>query len=297
MKYLVTGGTGFIGSNLALTLLERGDTVFVTGQEPENIPEGAQYLGGGFSNLDWEKMGEIDAVFHQAANNDTTSTDRDEMFRVNVDGSRRLFEGAVNSGCKRIVYASSTAVYGNIPAPYREQDRVDPLNVYAESKVAVDEYVQTFAKEHPEVRIVGLRYCNVYGPGENRKGKRSSMIWQLPQQMISGNPKIFKQGEQRRDYIYVKDVVRANLLALEAKRSEIVNCAGGCATSFNELIEILNGVLGTSRTPEYVDNPYLTHYQNHTECDMSFMKEMTGFVPEFNIRQGIEDYHAIGRLL
>ena len=296
MKILITGGTGFIGGNIAREFLARGDEVFVTGQEASNVPAGAQYLGADFGGLDWTKLGALDAVFHEAAINDTTVSDRALMFKVNVEDSRKLFEAAALHGVKKIVYASSTAIYGNLPAPSCEDGPIEPLNVYAESKAAQDVFAREFAAAHPDMRIVGLRYCNVYGPGEGVKGKRATMIYQLAEQMKAGNPRIFKFGEQKRDYIYVKDVVRANVLALHAKESVIVNCGSGRATSFNDLIAILNSVLGTARTPEYIENPYTAHYQNHTECDMSLAKEKIGFVPEYDIEKGIRDYFTSGFL-
>lgn len=299
MRVLVTGGTGFIGSNLALHLHEQGHEVWITGAEGEqDVPElRERMLPQEFWNLDWGRLGALDAVFHQAANNDTTLLDRAEMFRVNVEGSRVLFEAAVAHGCRQIVYASSCAVYGDVAAPYREQGPAHPLNPYGESKLALDEQTMAFAAAHPDVTLVGLRYPNVYGPRENRKGKRATMIYQFAQQMLRGNPRLFTFGEQTRDYVYVADVVRANLLAAQAKGSAVVNAGSGTATSFNELVTILNEVLGTDRVPEYIENPYQGRYQDHTRCDMTRARELLGFVPEFDIRSGIRAYAESGFLV
>lgn len=298
MRILVTGGTGFIGSNLAKELLLQRHEVFVTGLDEEREPSypPAKNLGYDFASLDWERIGKVDALFHEAAINETTLLDRDQMLKVNLYDSQKLFRDAAHAGCTRIVYASSTAVYGNGPVPYREGQELQPLNPYAESKAALDRWAMEFAKEQ-EVKIVGLRYCNVYGPGERRKGERATMIYQLARQMKAGRPRIFKWGEQKRDYIYVKDVVRANILALRAKESCIVNCGFGQATSFNDIIKILNAELGLEREPEYIDNPYAARYQNFTQCDMSLAKKKLGFVPEFDIGRGIKDYYESGFLV
>src|SRR3989338_1701451 len=292
MRALVTGGTGFIGSNITLELLRRGYEVVITGSHVENkLPEfKGKILTGDLSTIDWSQAGKVDAVFHQAANNDTTDLNKERMFATNVEAGKRLFMYARDTGCKRIVYASSTAVYGDVRPPYRESGPFHPLNPYAESKLAFDVWAVSFMKEHPDMRIVGLRCCNVYGPRESSKGKRATMIYQLYQQMRTGNPRIFKYGEQKRDYIYVKDVVSANLLAAAADESCIVNCGFGKATSFNELIRILNRHLKLARTPEYVDNPYEGMYQEYTECDMSLAKEKISFLPKFDIEAGIRDY-------
>jgi len=299
MRILVTGGTGFVGSNIARVLLERGDEVVITKRDSEqNLPDfSGTTLEGDLEKINWKEAGKLDAIFHEAAINDTTLLDAAEMTRVNVDASMRLFEYAAAGGCKKIVYASSTAVYGDGPVPYKERQELRPLNPYAESKVELEKRAAEFAEAHRGTIVIGLRYCNVYGPGESHKGKRASMIYQLAKQMQKGNPKIFKWGEQKRDYIYVKDVVAANLLALEAKESFVVNCGSGKATSFNELVRILNSLLGVSRTPEYVDNPYLARYQNYTECDMSLAKEKLGFVPEFDIKRGVKEYLKSGTLI
>lgn len=296
MKILITGGTGFIGSNLAAECVRRGHEVFVTGRERPQ-PDAGTYVGPDFTDLDFAALGGIDAMFHEAAIADTTNLDREEMFRVNSHAPVELFERVVKDGCRRIVYASSTAVYGDAPVPFREDGPMHPLNPYAESKKLLDERAMDFAARHPDVTVVGLRYCNVYGPGEAAKGRRATMIWQLAQQMLDGNPKLFKNGEQKRDYIYIKDVVRVNMAALEARESDVFNCASGQATSFNELVEILNDVLGFDRTPEYVENPYGDRYQSYTLCDIGRIKAKLGVTPQFNIRSGIEDYYWSGFLV
>ncbi|HUZ92838.1 MAG TPA: NAD-dependent epimerase/dehydratase family protein [Candidatus Paceibacterota bacterium] len=300
MRILVTGGTGFIGSNIAKELLRLGHDVSITGNDAEQKISGfkGKYLQPGLNGIDWEAIGKVDAIFHEAAINDTESLDAREMMRANVDSSLALFEYAAKNGCKKIVYASSTAIYGAEPAPYREGvTAIKPLNPYGESKKVLEEKTAEFAKAHPDIRIVGLRYCNVYGPGESHKGKRASMIYQLAQQMKTKNPRLFKYGEQKRDFIYVKDVVKANLLALEAKENCVVNCGLGRATTFNDVVRAIADATGLKREIEYFDNPIADRYQNYTECDMSFAKEKLGFVPEFDIRKGVEDYAKSGTLV
>jgi len=299
MKILVTGGTGFIGSNLALSLKDEGHDVEITGSMYEQqLPEFADkthYLG--IDGISWNKIGALDAVFHIGAISTPQITERDQMMQANLETSKRVFEEAKVRGAHHIVYASSTAVYGNMPVPYKESDGTSPLNVYAESKELLDEFAMDFALQNPSITVIGLRYCNVYGPRENHKGKSATMIYQFAQQMQNDNPKLFKTGEQKRDYMYVKDVVRANMLALEAKESCVVNCGSGTATSFNELVQILNQTLNLNRVPLYIENPYTATYQSHTLCDMTLAKEKLGFVPEFDIQNGIKDYYDSGFLI
>ena len=299
MRVLVTGGTGFIGSNLTKELLRLGHDLVITGFDNElKTPEfNGKLITGDLNSIDLNKIGYVDVVFHQAANNDTTLMDRNKMFQDNFDSSKKLFESIIKNGCKNIVYASSTAIYGDIKAPFREDGIKNPLNPYAESKLLLDNYVEQLIEKNNEIVIVGLRYCNVYGPGEGNKGKRATMIYQLAQQMKKGNPKLFKFGEQKRDYIYIKDVVRANLLASKAKESCILNCGSGKDYSFNYIVEVLNRFLGLDRIPEYIDNPYVGRYQSNTLCDMSLAKEKINFIPEFDLDKGIEDYYNSGELV
>lgn len=298
MRVLVTGGTGFIGSNLVLRLLEQGHDVLITGHDAEQkIPNfRGKYLQPGLLGIDWEAIGRLDILFHQAAINDTTSLDEKEMLRANTEAAKELFRRVADGGCRRIVYASSTAVYGDAPAPYRERGLTRPLNPYARSKKELEDWASQFARERPEVTVVGLRYCNVYGPRENHKGPRASMIYQLAAQMRKGTPRLFKYGEQKRDYLYVEDAVEANLRAADAPQSFIVNCGSGEATTFNELLEILNQTLGVERQPEYIDNPYQDRYQSHTECDMTLARRLLGFTPKFDVRSGIAAYSRSGFL-
>ncbi len=299
MRVLVTGGTGFIGSNLVRELLRQGNEVIITGHDAEQLPQGfsGKFFQSSFLGIDWDAIGHVDVLYHQAAINNTLNLDRREMFRANVDSAAELFRRVTETGCQRIVYASSTAVYGNGPAPYRENQPLQPLNPYAESKASLDAFSLDFARARPDVTVVGLRYSNVYGPGEAHKGKRASMIFQLAQQMRMGNPRLFQYGEQQRDYIHVGDVVRANLLAADARESSIVNCGSGAATTFNALVEILSETIGTKRAPQYVVNPAPKAYQSHTECDMALAREKLGFIPEVRIRAGIREYFESGALV
>lgn len=299
MRCLVTGGTGFVCSNIALALQEQGHEVLITGNESEQpVP---QFIGKclypGFLGIDFDAIGKIDVLFHQAAINGTRVSDEKEIMRANYYASKRLFEYVLENGCKKIIYATSTAVYGNNPAPYKENDRLNPQTPYAESKVLLEEYATALANSNQDVTLVGLRYCNIYGPRENHKGTRATMIYQFAQQMLKGNPKLFKYGEQKRDYIYVKDVVQANLLAAASDSSCIVNCGSGKATSFNKLVSMLNALLGIARTPEFIDNPFVESYQDYTECDMTMARERIRFVPAYSIEEGLMDYFKSGFLV
>jgi ADP-L-glycero-D-manno-heptose 6-epimerase len=171
-----------------------------------------------------------------------------------------------------------------------ESNGAAPANVYAFSKVIIDNMARGDAAESPDWIIVGLRYFNVYGPCEAHKGVPASMVYHLAQQMKAGKrPRIFKHGEQKRDFVYVKDAVEGNIRALDANTSGIYNLGTGQARSFNELIDVLNKCLGTNLQPEYFDNPH-AHYQNFTQADLTSARNALRYEPRFSLEDGVRDY-------
>ena len=298
-KYLVTGGAGFIGSNIAKTLEAQGHEVTVIDDFAKN---------GHFKNLIGFKGDVIaadlfeylpendyfDAIFHEAAITDTTVMDQKHMMEQNVEAFRNLLNYAAENEIPKVIYASSAATYGNGAVPMKESQPTHPENVYGFSKVIDDNLAYKFSREHQDMKIIGLRYFNVFGPGEEYKGKMASMIYQLYKQMKAGQrPRVFKHGEQLRDFVYVKDIVKANLCALHnGKETCVLNAATGIARSYNDIIKCLNHELGTNLEPEYIDNPY-PFFQNKTEADMSLAKEKTGYTPDFTLETAIADYVSI----
>ncbi len=299
-RYLVTGGAGFIGSNLAFALeTERKAKVvvlddFSSGNYRNLAGFGGEVIADSILSKDWfAAAGKVDAVFHQAAVVDTTETDQRKMMAANVDGFRNVLSYAAEYGVKRVVYASSAAVYGNSKCPMHEGQEPTPENVYGFSKAIMDNVAREFAAAHKDMVIVGLRYFNVYGPREYYKGKMASMVFQLYNQMKAGKrPRIFKYGEQMRDFVYVKDLVRINLNALDAEKSCVCNAATGKPGNFNEVIEALNKALKTDLAPDYFDNPY-GFYQNKTQADLRQAKALLNYRPEWSLADGIADYVKI----
>ena len=293
---LITGGAGFIGSNLALELQNRYPNAKIAVMD--------DFRSGGFKNLIGFrgdvmaynvaecnlqvllKHKQVETIFHIASITDTTILDERKMMFDNVEGFRNVLDLACEKKAE-VVYASSAGVYGSQSMPMKEADGGRPNNIYGFSKWTMENLSREY---DAKLKITGLRYFNVFGPGEMFKGNAASMIYQLFCQMKAGKrPRIFKFGEQKRDFVYVKDIVEATIQAQKASHNTVVNVGTGQATSFNEVIEILNEGMGTRLEPEYFDNPY-DFYQDYTQAEMSHTAKAIGFKPRYSTREGILDY-------
>ncbi len=295
---LITGGAGFIGSNLALHIQEHYPDcrivvfdAFVLGHFKNLAGFRGECRSGDISNpADLKRLAadHFDYIFHQAAISDTTVMDQKRVVEVNTNAFHDLLGIAADMSA-RVVYASSAGTYGNSPAPNCVGHGEEPENVYGFSKLMMDHLAARFVRRHA-ISVVGLRYFNVYGPRESFKKNTASMICQLGQKLLRGEtPRLFKWGEQRRDFVYIEDVVQANLKALAPARSGVFNVGSGAARSYNELYEILSTQLGSKAEVEYIDNPW-KFFQNHTEADLGPTREALGYEPRFSLEEGIAAY-------
>ena len=299
INFLITGGAGFIGSNLTLALQEKFADARLT--VIDDFRSGCfknlrgyrgDFVAEDLAKLNWqEQFGDqkFDTIFHLASITDTTLHDQFVQMHDNVESFRRILQFAQPTKT-RIIYASSAATYGAAEEASVESNGAAPANVYAFSKAIMDNIATRAASDNPDWIIIGLRYFNVYGPREAHKGVPASMVYHLAQQMRAGQrPRIFKHGEQKRDFVYVKDAVAATIGALEARESGIYNLGSGQARSFNELIDVLNNCLGTKFRPDYIENPH-AHYQNFTEADLSQARRALAYEPRYPLEDGVRDY-------
>ncbi|MFZ2889786.1 ADP-glyceromanno-heptose 6-epimerase [Sulfuricurvum sp.] len=310
---LITGGSGFIGSNLAFYFQEHYPqaqiVVLDLFRSNLTLSNGNLKSFGHFKNL-LGFQGEVisgdindkvllntlaqnykfDYIFHEAAISDTTALEQDLMIQTNVNAFKDLLNIAVEHGAN-MIYASSGATYGDAPSPQRV-GREAPQNVYGFSKLMMDHLARQYSQKHDHISIVGLRYFNVYGPREFFKNKTSSMVVQFGHQLLSGkNPKLFENSDQiLRDFIYIEDIVQANILAMHPKESGVFNVGTGKARSFQSMVDILQRELGTSFECEYIPNPYVGRYQFHTEADIETTKAILGYKPRFEFEEGIAAY-------
>ncbi len=224
-------------------------------------------------------------------------TDTATQMRTNVEGWRHLLAFLAGKSL-RLVYASSAAVYGVTSSP---QNRVgDPersANAYGFSKLHMEHLAKRFSGENPKIPVAGLRYFNVYGPRESHKKKSASMIGQLACQIRSGKqPRLFLDGNQKRDFVYIEDAVDATLGAAFAPRGNgIFNVGSGHSRSFNKVISCLNAALGTQAMPDCFPCPY-RFFQPHTEAELWATKAAFGSQPRFSLGKGIDAYRESGWL-
>jgi len=308
---LITGGAGFIGSNLAFYFQDhypdsrvvifdcfRSEAVFSNG----NLQSFGHYnnligfrgdivCGNINSKNDLSLLDDykFDYIFHQAAISDTQVYDQEIVMKTNVNSFYDLLKIAKKNN-SILVYASSAATYGNLLSP-QTVGRENPNNPYGFSKYMMDQIALSYARENPEMTIVGLRFFNVYGPKEYFKFKTASMVIQLGHQILDGKtPRLFEGSEQiLRDFIYIEDVIQANIKACKPKLNGVYNVGTGICRSFQNISDILQRELNTNLGTEYFPNPY-NGYQTHTQADISSSEKNLGFKPKMSLEEGIKAY-------
>ena len=312
--YIVTGGAGFIGANLVAELLRREPDAhiyivddFRTGSYANIVealeraglpPFTGSVLSDSVGELNWQPalLGlQPKAVFHLAAITDTLEFNEQKMLRDNTEPFADILEACVECDVP-LVYASSAATYGSPPqadehTPFPLEAAGKPNNIYGFSKWLMDTEVFRFFKQRqaegePLPHVVGLRYFNVFGPGEARKGKMASMVYHLSNQILDGKrPRLFKMGEHQRDQIFVEDVVACTLAgAKPGITPDVYNLGSGQTTSFNDIVDAINEALGTSVEAEYFDMPeaMIPTYQHYTCADMSETKKGLNWAPSWS---------------
>jgi ADP-L-glycero-D-manno-heptose 6-epimerase len=231
----------------------------------------------------------FDYIFHQAAISDTRVYNQEMVMKTNVNSFYDLLKIAKKNQSV-MVYASSAATYGGLPSPQVEGNE-SPENPYGYSKLLMDQIAFRYANENPNMTIVGLRFFNVYGPREFYKAKTSSMIIQLGHQILANkSPRLFENSNKiLRDFVFIEDVVQANIKACNVKSNGTYNVGTGISRSFKDIIDILQKELTTSLNIEYFPNPY-DGYQLNTQADITLSKENFQYDPVFSLEQGIKSY-------
>lgn len=303
MRYLVTGGAGFIGSNIAETLLNRGDEVVVldnlsTGKreniEPFFSTDRFTFVEGSVTDPAVCRMAceGADYVFHEAAMVSVTGSIEDPIATnaVNVIGTANMFLAARDAGVKRVVWASSTSVYGNSPVlPNVETMPLDPLSPYAASKAAGEMLARAYSEVY-DISIVSLRYYNVFGRRQDPFSYYAAVIPIFVAKLLKGErPVIFGDGNQTRDFVFIDNVVQANIRAAERTKPEhsghAFNVGCGARITINELYRIIVEELGVSIEPEY--RPARSGEVRDSLANIEGARKAFEYDPAIDVREGL----------
>lgn len=302
MRVLVTGGAGFIGSNITEKISEDHDVIVLDdlylGSKKNVDDYGVEFVNG--SVMDGELVNKVckqcDYVFHNAAMSSSPMfKEQPELgMEVNVLGFMNVMKAALDNGVKKVIYASTSSMYNGNPLPFSENQPITAKTFYEASFRTREIVAQTYYYEN-NLSSIGLRYFSVYGPKELHKGQYANNISQFLWDMMEGkSPLIYGDGTQRRDFTFVHDVVSANLLAMTSNIDfGIFNVGTGIGTSFNELVALINKILCTSIEPKYIENP-LKNYVHDTIADLSLIAKSLGYRPQWSLEKGIRflvDYY------
>ena len=299
-KVLVTGGAGFIGSNLVKELLNRGYYVkvldnFSSGKRDNLKPFGKdiELIEGDIRSyhIVRDAVKDTEVVFHQAALPSVPRSIKDPITsnEVNVNGTLNVLDASVSASVRRVIYASSSSVYGDNPElPKHEGMLPNPLSPYAVSKLAGEKYCSVFNRIYG-LETIALRYFNVFGPNQDPTSQYSAVIPKFIRAISQDeSPVIYGDGEQSRDFTFVSNVVDANILAAGSKyeSSIAINCACSGQITLNELVEHINKLLGKDVKPNYAE-PRAGDIK-HSFADIRLANEKINFTPAVDFEKGLE---------
>ncbi len=304
---LVTGGAGFIGSHLTTALVEAGHVVRVLDDFSTGIRGNLAHLDDRFDLIEadmrdpvqcLEACRDVEWVFHQAAIPSVPKSvdDPQASHDVNVNGTFNILRAAVERKVRRVIYAASSSAYGDTAESLKhERIMPEPLSPYAVQKLTGEAYARAFC-ECFGLETVSLRYFNVFGARQDPRSQYAAAIPAFVTAILRGEPPtVFGDGEQTRDFSYIDNVVRANMLAMDVERTrgEVVNVACGRAISVNEVIAAINRLLGTDVAPHHV--PSRPGDVRHSCADVTLAKELLGYEPLVTFEEGLRraiDYYV-----
>lgn len=295
---LITGGLGFIGSHIANELLENNKVIILDNLSTGNINnlkdahhDNLKIVEEDICNTNLDDLtSDIDYIFHLAAMASVPlSIDKPvECSEINLNATIKLLKSAVDNDVKKIVFSSSSSVYGqNKNMPLKETEQPMPMSPYASSKASCELYLKSFHDSYG-LNYVSLRYFNVFGPGQDKNSQYAAVIPNFISALLEGKQaEIYGDGEQTRDFIFIKDVVRANVNAAESDFNGIINIASGKKLSINQLYEIVRKTLDSDLQPKYL--PKRQGDIKHSLADISNMEKINCKVDSSNFEQQLED--------
>ena len=291
-RVLVTGGAGFIGSNLSNYLARENEVIALDNcylGTPENLSDDVIFAEADV--LDEELPTDVDVVFHLAALSSREMLEENprQGARVNIEGFVNVVEQAMADGCDTFVYATTSSIYGSQTEPCTEDMPVEASTGYDASMMGRERYAEYYADFH-DLTLAGMRFFSVYqgyGGNEGHKGEYANTISQFADAIADGeSPVLWGDGTQTRDFTHVDDIVRGLELAAEKELDGVYNLGVGDPYTFNEMVDMINDELGTDIDPEYEPVP-LENYVYHTHADASKFKDATGWEPEISFEEGV----------
>ena len=300
MKIVVTGGAGFIGSNTARVLKAAGHSVTAIDNlslgDRSNLPSDIPLVvGDAGSRAAWDRISEVDLVVHLAGASSTPMFDSnlEDAFTNNVMGFLSVLGAARARGVHRVIYASTSLIYGNLTPPLVESGSVDNLNFYSVSKYCMEQMASMYNAEFG-MECVGLRFMSVYGPREKHKGSMANLVSQFIWDITAGRqPVLYGDGRQTRDFTSVWDVAQMILLCAEGPQSlgaAVFNVGSGVATSLNELVVMLSHIMDVEVKPRYVAIPHERRaYNLQQRASLELAARKLGYCPRIRLREGISE--------
>lgn len=298
MNILVTGGAGFIGSNLVEALLQEGHSVTVldnmhTGSEENLKGLKVNLIKAEVGNLGKYDLGKPEVIFHQGVYSSSPMyKENPHLVAKAINDFITLLEFAKKNG-SQIIFASTSSIYNGITPPHKEGIVPKVTDLYTEARIAMERLAELYHNLYG-MKIIGLRYFSVYGPKEDSKGRYANLISQFLWAMIKGEaPIIYGDGTQTRDFTYIDDVVRANILAMKSGvKFGMYNVGTGRSYTLNQMTGILNKCLGTSIMPRYVENK-IKNYVHATLADTTKAKKELGFQAKVALEEGVKKLIAL----
>ncbi|WP_440771869.1 NAD-dependent epimerase/dehydratase family protein [Natronorubrum sp. DTA28] len=294
MRVLVTGGAGFIGSNVANHLADRHEVVAIDDEslgDPTPLRNTVDYRRR--SVLEDDLPTDVDVVFHLAARSSYAMHERDpaDGARVNVEGFINTLEQAREDGCECVVYASTSSVYGDRTAPVSETASVEASSGYEASMLARERYAE-YVAAHYGTTIAGVRLFSIYQGyhgAEGHKGPYANVVTQFADDIARGDsPALYGDGSQTRDFVHVDDVVRGLEAVADAGLTGIYNLGTGTAHSFVDVVDLLTAELESDVEPVFVENPIPEDvYVHDTRADVSALRRETGWEPTVSLEEGV----------
>ncbi|QZP38216.1 NAD-dependent epimerase/dehydratase family protein [Halobaculum magnesiiphilum] len=293
-RVLVTGGAGFIGSNLANTLAAAGNDVIALDNgylgTPENLSADVEFVEADV--LDEDLPTDVDCVFHLAALSSRQMLEENprQGARVNIEGFVNVVEQARADGCDTVVYASTSSAYGSRTEPSPEDMDLEASTGYDASMLGRERYAEYYNDFYDDLTCAGARFFSVYqgyGGAEGHKGEYANTVSQFADDIANGqSPVLWGDGSQTRDFTHVDDIVRGLEAIADHELAGVYNLGTGDPYSFNEMVELINDALGTDVEPEYEPIP-LENYVHDTCADITRIREATGWEPQVDFEEGV----------